>query len=264
MSAFEASAPSILLNSLRVLACRFRVRAGKHSRRDQSVLLARCAPDRHEIATPINTIAGVSVAVLTGTISERSAREEGQEIVEVELDRVRALLSDIRNLGAIDAGQVPRRASVDLGVICQRAHQRFATMAQERGITLRLQSGSAVIETDQRMVETVLDNLVSNAIRYTPTNGLVEIAVDGSGEEVSIVVKDTGIGISAEQRQHVFERFYRTDSARDRESGGTGLGLSIAQTVAFSLGGRIELDSVLGKGSGFRLVLTVKPKHIKA
>ena len=209
----------------------------------------------HEIATPLTTLTGITVGVLDGTISTPMERERAMELLEVELDRVRALLADIRRLVPIEAPSTVRAEPVDLGAVCQRARTRFQSPADSAGLQLNVRARAVEVRSDQRLIETVLDNLLSNAIRYTPRAGRITLAVQRRGEEAVLAVTDTGPGIPAEHQTRIFERFYRTDSARDRDHGGSGLGLAIAQRGALALGGRIELDSTPGKGSEFRLVL---------
>jgi signal transduction histidine kinase len=103
---------------------------------------------------------------------------------------------------------------------------------------------------------------VSNAIRYTPRGGRVEVKAFRRNQDLVICVRDSGIGIAKEHQNRIFDRLYRTDAARDRNNGGSGLGLAIAQRSARALGGYIELDSVLGKGSEFRLIVPPLPRPV--
>lgn len=211
----------------------------------------------HEIATPLNTIAGVTLGILDGTINLQSAREEGQEIVEIELDRIRLLLGDVRSLGLIESTQVIRKEQVDLGIVGERAIRRFTREAHSRHIAIAGRTRSVNVRSDQRLIETIVDNFLSNALRYTPEGGKIDLTVLRRSHEAIIAVSDTGVGISPSQKDLIFERFYRTDSARDREHGGTGLGLAIARRAAIAIGGRLEVDSTPGKGSEFRLVVPI-------
>jgi signal transduction histidine kinase len=119
----------------------------------------------------------------------------------------------------------------------------------------------AIVQGDRDKLRQVLLNLAENAVKYTPGGGVITLGLarEGEGENsgVRVYVQDTGIGISEEQQQFIFERFYRTDKARSRELGGSGLGLSIAQSITQAHGGRIEVDSRLGEGSTFALWLPV-------
>lgn len=214
----------------------------------------------HEIATPLNTIAGITLGILDGKIPLDSAREEGQEIVDTELDRIRSLLKDIRSLGLIENEQAVRNEEVDLGIVGERAVRRFSNEALKRSINFRSELRPIKVISDQRMIETVIDNLMTNALRYTPKDGKITLSARLENQEAVLEVADTGVGISPVQQMLIFERFYRTDSARDRERGGTGLGLSIARRAAIAIGGRIEVQSEVGKGSTFRLKFPIHPK----
>jgi two-component system phosphate regulon sensor histidine kinase PhoR len=111
------------------------------------------------------------------------------------------------------------------------------------------------VRGDEAGVRTILDNLVNNAIKYTPEGGRVEVGWRRDNSQVLLEVRDTGIGIAPEDQDRVFERFFRVDKARSREVGGTGLGLSIVKHTAQALGGRVGLESRLGEGSTFRVWL---------
>ncbi len=209
----------------------------------------------HEIATPLNTLAGITVWILETPNPSPAEREQAVELLETELDRVRSLLFDIRRLSLGEALTQVRNEPVDLDAVCQRSYIRFQNQAKEAGISFSLRSQDIQIRSDQRLIETVLDNLLSNAIRYTPKGGKIELIATKTNTNVVLSVIDTGLGISPENQSRIFERFYRTDAARDRQHGGTGLGLAIAQRASLALGGHIEVDSAIGKGSTFRLIL---------
>lgn len=209
----------------------------------------------HEIATPLNTLAGITIWILETVSPSPAEREQAVELLETELDRVRSLLFDIRRLSLGEALTMVRNEPVDIDAVCQRCYLRFQNQAKEAGVELGLSPQNIQIRSDQRLIETVLDNLLSNAIRYTPIGGKVELTVSKTNTKVILSVIDTGLGISPENQNRIFDRFYRTDAARDRLHGGSGLGLAIARRASLGLGGYIELDSDVGKGSTFRLVL---------
>lgn len=227
----------------------------EESDRDQRRFLADVA---HEIATPVNAIRGFAAALADGTIDSKAGRAEALALVESQGERLDGLLADLRALTRLDLAEAVHLDDVDLSELCAGTAARFRPAAEAGGIALRLADGAGaplVVRSDRRLLETVLDNLVSNAVRYTPAGGEVTLAIRRRREDVALAVRDTGIGIAPEHRQRVFDRLYRVDEARDRVSGGSGLGLAIAQSAARSLGGRIELESEPGAGSEFRLVL---------
>ena len=227
----------------------------EESDRDQRRFLADVA---HEIATPVNAIRGFAAALADGTIDGLAERQEALELIEGQGSRLDGLLADLRALTRLDLAEAVRVEDVDLAELCAGVVARFHRAGEAAGVAVLLGPGAeapVALRSDRRLLETVLDNLVSNAVRYTPAGGEVTLAIRRSRNEVTVAVKDTGIGIAPEHRQRVFDRLYRVDEARDRASGGSGLGLAIAQSAARSLGGRIELESEPGTGSEFRLVL---------
>lgn len=227
----------------------------EESDRDQRRFLADVA---HEIATPVNAIRGFAAALADGTVEEPADRAEALELIEGQGARLDGLLADLRALTRLDLAEAVHVDDVDLAELCAGVVARFRRAGEAAGVAVRLGPGAeepVALRSDRRLLETVLDNLVSNAVRYTPAGGEVTLAIRRGRGEVSVAVRDTGIGIAPEHRRRVFDRLYRVDEARDRASGGSGLGLAIAQSAARSLGGRIELESEPGSGSEFRLVL---------
>lgn len=224
--------------------------------RDQRRFLGDVA---HEIATPVNIITGYALALADQDIRDPAELHEASAVIHGETERLRSLLDKLRQLIQLDLAQAGPAERVDLGRLLARLQTRFATTAGAAGIRLRVHGGG-VIDSDLRLLETVLDNLVSNAIRYTPAGGEVTVSTHRHRHTISLAVKDTGIGIPPEHQRRIFDRFYRVDEARDRASGGTGIGLALAQRAARALGGHIELDSTPGRGSEFRLIL---PRAVK-
>ncbi|MEO8424743.1 MAG: ATP-binding protein [Actinomycetota bacterium] len=222
------------------------------SEADQQRFLSDIA---HELATPVNAISGLAGAVLDGTIAGEAERAEAAHLLESETTRLGALLDDLRRLTKLDRNERVRLAPVDLLNIGRRAETRFRHAARDANIEVAVSGLTTVVETDQALVETVIDNFLANALRYTPPGGRVEIRIERRGTEVLLAVGDTGIGIPAEHIPRIFDRFYRVDAARDRHSGGGGLGLSLASRAASSIGARIEVESELGSGTEFRLIM---------
>jgi two-component system phosphate regulon sensor histidine kinase PhoR len=129
--------------------------------------------------------------------------------------------------------------------------------ADQKKLALRVECPESLpkIRGDARRLSEILQNLFDNAVQYTPEGGQITVRASAEASWVRISVADTGIGIPSDQRQRIFERFYRVDAARSREAGGTGLGLSIARHLAEAHGGRIEVESEVGRGSTFTLIL---------
>jgi signal transduction histidine kinase len=226
----------------------------QHADAEQKRFLADLA---HEIATPVSAISGFAVALTDGSVQTPAERAEAADIVTGETMRLQRLLDDVRRLNRLELTDSVHREHADIGALCQQAAQRFRLAARVAGVTVTARAGHAWLDTDPRLIDVIVGNFVSNAIRYTPRGGKVEIraARRRRPPAVVIAVRDTGTGIAAEHLEKIFDRLYRTDDARDRARGGSGLGLAIARSAARTLGARIEVDSQPGAGSEFRLVL---------
>lgn len=209
----------------------------------------------HEIATPLNVVSGYATALTDGTVDTDEARAEAAAAIAVETSRVQGLLDDLRRLHRLDWAEPVRAEWVDVAGVCRELAARLHAMAESSSIELAVNGRRLRCWCDRRLVESVLINLLTNAIRYTPSGGRVTMTVRRRGRWVVVAVRDTGIGIAPEHRDRIFDRLYRVDEARDRATGGSGLGLAIAQRAAVALGGRIEVDSAPGRGSEFTLVL---------
>lgn len=209
----------------------------------------------HEVATPVNVITGFAMSLADGTVTTPAGQREAARFITTETERLANLLDDLRHLTRLDWNEPVRRESVDLAQLCRELGARFRPNARRAGISLFVRTQPTTLVTDRRLVETVAVNLLTNALRYTPTGGRVTVSVKERARDVVLAVTDTGIGISEENRDLVFDRLYRVDEARDRVSGGSGLGLAIARRASLALGGRLEMDSKVGKGSVFRLIL---------
>lgn len=215
----------------------------------------------HELRTPLTAIA-TNLAVLRGggDAPEPSERERDEILRAVarETDRMSRLVADLLTLARTDAGQEPHRHRLDLGAIVLEVYQQQRSLAAD--VTLRLGEWEQVeVEADPDRLKQAVLNLVDNAARYTPAGGTVTLELRRHNDEAIMVVRDTGIGIPPEHQQRVFERFYRVDQPRARQSGGTGLGLAIAREIALAHGGRIELASEPGAGSTFSLIVPALP-----
>jgi signal transduction histidine kinase len=213
----------------------------------------------HEIATPVNSLSGFALALADGSASTETEREEAARLIKQEAVRLDSLLDELRSLTQLDFVGSPRLEPVDLGRFTADLVGRLQKAADDAEVTLELESTHLEIACDRRLLETVVVNFATNAIRYTPRGGRVRLAARRRGRDAVIAVTDTGIGIAPEHRPRIFDRLYRVDDARDRERGGSGLGLALAWRAAQALGGHIELDSELGRGSEFRLVLPLDP-----
>jgi signal transduction histidine kinase len=225
--------------------------------RDQEQFLSDLA---HEIATPVTAVIGLAGAALDHTIATPQQEQEAITLLDGETVRLRGLLDDLRHLRMLELPAPLEWRSVDLAAMCDDLVRQMGVPARSAGLDLRLRVSPLEVVTDARLVERILTNFLTNAIRYTPSGGSVELAITSNDtDEVVVSVTDTGIGIPVDEQDRVFDRFHRVAAARDRVSGGTGLGLAIARRAAVTLGGRIELESSAGQGSTFKLVVPARP-----
>ena len=212
----------------------------------------------HELRTPITSIDGFASALVDGAARTDEDRREAAETIKEESDRLCALVSDLQALTVADLDQEVAREPVDLVECCRDVVHRLERTAGENGVLLRGPGDGQepiVAETNGAHVQTILQNLATNAIRATPAGGTVRITATQAGGDVALEVADTGVGIPAEHLPRIFDRMYRVDTARDRASGGTGLGLAIVKGLVDALGARIEVQSTPGEGSTFRVLV---------
>jgi len=226
--------------------------------RDQRTFLADVA---HEIATPMNAVAGFALALADGSIATDAERADAADVIGREVARLESLVDSFRRLTRLDLVEELARDEVDVGEALADVATRLRPAARAASVEIVVGRSDARLTADRRLLDMVLDNLVSNAIRYTPAGGKVVLSATRDRERLTIAVADTGIGIAPEHQARVFDRLYRVDAARARASGGSGLGLAIAQRAARALGGRIELSSELGRGTEFRLVLPARRRR---
>jgi signal transduction histidine kinase len=220
--------------------------------REQREFLADLA---HEIATPVQALSGFSQAVIDGVIS----KEVAEAAILSQTSRLSDLLDNLTQLRSIDVPVDGDFKEFDLDDLCQSLYSEFGPVADAAGVRFFYRRGHVILRSDKKLVESVLRNFLTNAFRYTPAGERVAIQSKIVHDRVQITVSDTGPGIAPEHHQRIFDRFYRTTESRDRVSGGSGLGLTIARSAAHTLGGHIELESALGEGSTFRLVLPLYP-----
>lgn len=209
----------------------------------------------HELRTPLSVIEGTVDAMLDGVYEPNPGNLAS---IKEETALLTRLVADLRDLTLAESGQLKLQIeSTDLAELVQRRVSQAEVMAREKNITLRMDiaEGLPEIEADGRRIEQVVANLLDNALNHTPSGGTVSVAVSTGKEGILVSVSDTGEGIPAEHLSHVFERFYKVDDARSRKTGGAGLGLAIAKQMVELHGGRIWVESEVGKGSKFYFTL---------
>ena len=214
----------------------------------------------HELRTPLTTIRG-NLALI-----KRSGRADPDSLADMqsETERMSRLVRDLLLLAQADAGVTLQRTPIELDGLLLEVYRQGRIIADQTGsgVTVRLGAeDQATVMGDTDRLRQLLLNLVENGIKYTAPGGSVTIGLERDEHWVRVSVRDTGVGIPAEDVPHVFERFYRVDKARSREKGGTGLGLSIAQWIAQAHGGRLEVESEVGVGTAFTLWLPVAPQE---
>ncbi|HEY8347845.1 MAG TPA: ATP-binding protein [Symbiobacteriaceae bacterium] len=216
----------------------------------------------HELRTPVTAVRALAEGLLEAMQGPEASRyREYLEDIVQECVRAGRLIEELLELARLDMrrearAEASQQEPVDLAAAVADLVHGMQPLAAERGVRLILAvSGPVQVRTDLRLVERVVGNLVENALKYTPAGGEARVTVTAGEQEVRITVADTGPGIAPEHLPRIFERFYRVDKARSRATGGAGLGLSIAAEAARLLGGRIEVESEVGKGSRFTLVL---------
>jgi two-component system, OmpR family, phosphate regulon sensor histidine kinase PhoR len=214
----------------------------------------------HEFKTPLTAIQGFAETLLGGAIDDPQNRLRFLEIILEHSRRLARLTDDLLKLSKMDADRLEleiRRLSVSQFVeSCIETTQRPAAEKDLR-ISVNLQEPLPDIAADRRRLAEVLQNLLDNAMQYTPAGGQIMVSASADGAEVTFTVSDTGIGIPQADQSRIFERFYRVDVARSREVGGTGLGLSIAKHLVDVHGGRIWVESEVGQGSQFHFTVPI-------
>jgi two-component system, OmpR family, phosphate regulon sensor histidine kinase PhoR len=212
----------------------------------------------HELKTPITSIKGFSETLLDGAMNDQATLEAFLSIILKESDRLQTLIKDLLDLSKIEQqGFHLNIEQIDIMLLLDEIRTMLIGKAMEKNIHLHLVPNKypLLVEGDYYRLKQVFINLISNAINYTPSDGVVEISVREKESKVMIDIKDTGIGIEKEEIPRIFERFYRVDKARSRNSGGTGLGLAIVKHIVEAHRGSISVQSVNNQGSTFTITL---------
>ena len=217
----------------------------------------------HELKTPLASIRAYAETLKMGAINDQEKNLQFVEEIERQADFLNQQIRDLLQIARIESGNhVWDIESVDLNKETQHCIDKFETLAANGKVELRFEPNDEKprARADVDGIHTLLRNLISNALSYTPEGGVVSVAVYYLDDSAVLEVSDTGIGIAAEHHARIFERFYRVDKARSRDKGGTGLGLSIVKHLAQSFGGNVDFESEQGKGTSFRIRL---PKFVQ-
>jgi signal transduction histidine kinase len=223
--------------------------------------LALLADVTHELRTPLATIGGYMEGLVDGVVSANPATFN---LILRETRRLQRLIEDLELLSRVEAGQLPVVArAIDLRSVLEAQIAQFEPLFSSNQVTLSLDAPEQLpqVWADPDRVAQVLINILANAYRYTPAGGQVTVQVSTDDQEVRVAVIDSGIGIAAEHLPHLFERFYRVDKSRARNSGGSGIGLAIARHLIYAQGGEIWAESDgIGKGARFIFTLPLAPQ----
>lgn len=216
----------------------------------------------HELRTPLTILQGEIQVALRRDRSPERYRDVLVSNLE-EISRLCRIVEKLLALARADAGEaLVKRVPVDLGALAEEVCARFASLAEAGRVKLRCERGAgAVVAGDPFALESIVTNLIENAVRYSPPDESVQVQVSAAGNRVTLEVADQGAGIAPEHLPRLFERFYRVDKARSRRLGGAGLGLAIVKTLVEAHGGLVEVQSAIGVGSTFTVRLPRAVTH---
>ena len=216
----------------------------------------------HELRTPLTTIKSYVEALLEGAYRDEDLARHFLQVMDRETNRMIRLIRDLLQLTRFDAGyEQLRRESVSIQEVINGLAERFALLVFEAEVQFVVNAPDhALVSIDRDRFDQVLDNIVSNSLKYTPKHGIITVSasVDRNAQQVTFLLQDNGSGIAARELPNIFDRFYRVDKARSRQLGGTGLGLSIAREIVMAHGGEIVVESGLEAGTTVRISLPVE------
>jgi len=246
---FTTAAHDVYLTSIRCLDGGMTIivlsdiTAVKHGEEIRSEFFANAS---HELKTPLTAIKGFNEVIgmksKDGDIKTLSAK------IDKEVNRVVSLIDDMLNLSKLENTKTPIVEKVDLISVARDAEESISPLARDKNVNIEI-SGGGVVEMEKDHAYELVKNLMENAVRYNEDGGHVFVTVEEKANKVTLKVKDDGIGIDEENQSRIFERFYRVNKSRSRETGGTGLGLSIVKHVAELYNAKLTLSSTLGAGT---------------
>jgi two-component system, OmpR family, sensor kinase len=234
------------------------------ARRSEQRMRRFVADASHELRTPLTSIRGFAELHRQGAVTDPDEVSNLLARIEAEATRMGLLVDDLLLLARLDEQRPAEHAAVDLAEVAHDAIEAVRAAAPDREITLTVDPGDTgapgiVVTGDEARLRQVVTNLLDNALAYSPADTAVTVRVARTArddrEQAVLEVVDRGQGLTPEQAERVFERFYRTDAARTRARGGTGLGLSIVAAIVQAHGGTVEVDSTPGEGSTFRVLI---------
>lgn len=215
----------------------------------------------HELKTPLSSIKLIADSLLNAPNASRETVEEFLTDMNVQVDRLTRIVNKLLTLTKMDSSSDVARLEfnvLNLSEICANVVKALRPLAEQKNINLDFYADGAIYSKVERdRIWEAIYNILDNSIKYTPVGGSVSLDVAKENGNAIITVEDTGIGIASNELYKIFDRFYRVDKARARETGGTGLGLSIALTAVELHGGNIQVESEEGKGSKFILIIPI-------
>lgn len=215
----------------------------------------------HELRTPLTVIRGTVETLEDGAIEDPVGRPALLTSMSRETSRLIQLVNQLLLLTRSDAGALSlNRKPFDLGQLAKERLKLLESLAKQKEVKFQVTpagGGPLRVNADRSRIAQVLDNLLDNALRYAPEESVIHITVENLGASIQVCIEDSGPGIPDEDLPHIFERFYRVEKSRDRDSGGVGLGLAIARSLVEAHGGSIEVQSEIGHGTKMRFQLPV-------
>lgn len=246
---FTTAAHDVYLTSIRCLDGGMTIivlsdiTAVKHGEEIRSEFFANAS---HELKTPLTAIKGFNDVI--GMKSKDDDIRTLSAKIDKEVNRIVSLIDDMLNLSKLETTKTPIVEKVDLVAVAYDAEESISALARAKNVNIEI-SGEGTVEMEKDHAYELVKNLMENAVRYNEDGGHVFVSVDEKADKVTLKVKDDGIGIDEENQSRIFERFYRVNKSRSRETGGTGLGLSIVKRVAELYGAKLTLSSTLGAGT---------------
>jgi two-component system, OmpR family, phosphate regulon sensor histidine kinase PhoR len=214
----------------------------------------------HELRTPVTAVRSAAETLRESALRDPDPAVPARfvDIIDRNAERLQSLIEDLLELSRLESKEFRlKKERVELPIVAAIVIGLFRERAEKKGVRLKLDvpTDLPALSTDQRALEQVVSNLVDNAVKYCPSGSSVTLSAAKANGTVTVVVRDTGPGIDPKHVPRLFERFYRVDAGRSREIGGTGLGLSIVKHLVEAMGGQVTVDSTVGQGSAFSVIL---------
>ena len=216
----------------------------------------------HELRTPVTAVRSAAETLRVAMVEDPDRAGRFVDIIDRNAQRLHELIEDLLELSRLESNQFQlKQETVDVLGTANLVASLFRERAEKKKVKLVVKSAPKPVSlrTDQRALEQVLTNLVDNAIKYCPAGSTIAIDANEMEETTFVRVQDDGPGIDPKHLPRLFERFYRVDAGRSRDVGGTGLGLSIVKHLAEAMGGEVDVESAVGRGSKFTLTLPGRP-----